>query len=102
LRRWAELTGRDPAVVRQVADAAEAYARTGVAQPVPANVDLPQHATAKMYVLLGRTEQALALLVRASEQRNPGVMMNIADPDFDVLRREPRFIALLEKAGLPR
>jgi serine/threonine protein kinase len=49
----------------------------------------------------GDTEAALTEAERAADDRSPGVMWLVDAPDLDVLRRSPRFSALLARVGLP-
>ncbi len=50
--------------------------------------------------LLGSGSGAIALLEQANERRSIGVLMLKSEPVFDPLRSQPRFLALLKKAGL--
>jgi serine/threonine-protein kinase len=106
LSRWAEVSGQDPAVVRRIAAAAAAYARTGKPQRLPAGVDLaatiPPYAHAHLYMALGQKERALATLERAFEQGTFSVVASALQAIFDPVRDEPRFRALIQKTGLVR
>ena len=51
---------------------------------------------------LGENDEALDWLDKVYEERHAGVLSLKMDPEFDGLRREPRFKALLEKVGLSR
>ncbi len=51
---------------------------------------------------LGERDQALAHLERDFDQRDPELPFINADPVFDPLRGDPRFVALLRKMGLAR
>ncbi|MBN2274244.1 MAG: helix-turn-helix domain-containing protein [Bacteroidales bacterium] len=55
---------------------------------------------AQFYAMLGEKDKALHVMERALEK---GLMdpFNTADPEFEDLRSEPRFIAIREKMGLP-
>lgn len=50
---------------------------------------------------LGDTDPALALLEQAESERDPGILWLAVDPRTDALRSHPRFVALLERMGLP-
>jgi serine/threonine-protein kinase len=53
------------------------------------------------YAGLGDTDQAVAWLARAVDERDTGVIFLRLDPLFDPLRSEPRFTALVKRVGLP-
>jgi serine/threonine-protein kinase len=57
---------------------------------------------ASVYVSLGDKEQALLWLEKAYDERAYVLGYVNADPMFDRLRSEPRFIALLRKMGLQK
>jgi hypothetical protein len=57
---------------------------------------------ATVYAGLGRKEQALAFLEKAYADRSSFIPFLKVDPELDPLRSEPRFAALLRKAGLPQ
>ncbi len=103
LSRWAEVTGNDAGLVRDVADLAARYVSTGESQ-APTDLDLeamfPPYAVAPLYVLLGQHERALDFLERGYEDGAFGVVSAIAGPPFDELRSHPRFVALAQKVGL--
>jgi hypothetical protein len=106
LSRWAEVSGRDPAVMRRIAAAAATCARTGKPQRLPAGVDLasmtPPYAHAPLFMALGQKELALATLERAFEQGKFSVVASALLAIFDPVRDEPRFRALMERTGLVR
>lgn len=54
----------------------------------------------QVYLALGDTASALDWLERAAEERSPLVVYVKTAPQFDRLRNEPRFQALLRKIGL--
>jgi TolB-like protein/Tfp pilus assembly protein PilF len=104
LSRWAELTGHDPVKLRQLADAAAAFARSGTPQPVPAAIDLdrtvPPYAVPQFYMALGQEERALDALERGYETGSFATVTTALNPIFDRVRSDPRFVALLKKTGL--
>jgi tetratricopeptide (TPR) repeat protein len=62
---------------------------------------------AAIYAQLGRADEAIAALeqgVEAHFRREPGAMQPFVpmDPVFDPIRGHPRFVAMLERAKLPR
>ena len=54
----------------------------------------------QIYLALGETEAALDWLERAAEERSPLIVYVKVAPQFDKLRAEPRFHALLRRIGL--
>jgi tetratricopeptide (TPR) repeat protein len=52
------------------------------------------------HILLGKNEQTLGYLEKAIENRMVAIPMINNDPDFDSLRSETRFQALIKKMGL--
>jgi tetratricopeptide (TPR) repeat protein len=52
---------------------------------------------ARCYAQSGDTDEALALLEACAERRCSALVNTIVEPDFDVLRDEPRFRQLLRK-----
>ena len=54
----------------------------------------------QVYLALGETEAALDWLERAAEERSPLIVYVKVAPQFDKLRAEPRFHALLRRVGL--
>ena len=49
---------------------------------------------------LGNTEAAMDWLERAADEQNLGFYLPSADPDYDVVRRHPRFMAVMKRANL--
>ena len=60
---------------------------------------VPAYGRAVIYAALGDTEAALTWLERAYEERSFLVYLKV-DPAFDILRKEERFVAILNKMGL--
>jgi TolB-like protein len=55
---------------------------------------------AHLYAFLGKNEEALDYLDKVMEEKYPQILRIYSNPNFDNLRSEPRFIALIEKMGL--
>ncbi len=55
---------------------------------------------AEWYAMLGKKEEALGWLEKALEENDTNILRINCNPDFDILRSEPRFVALIEKMGL--
>ena len=55
---------------------------------------------ALVYVGLGENAQAIEWLEKAKAERDPFLIYIKVDPNFDSLRGEPLFQALLESLGL--
>jgi hypothetical protein len=53
-----------------------------------------------VYVGLGRKEQALRSLEKGYADHSMFMTLMKVDPEFDPLRSEPRFVALLRRMGL--
>lgn len=54
-----------------------------------------------IYTLLGERDQAFAWLDKAYEERSIFLVFLKTDPQYDNLRRDPRFAALLKRIGFP-
>jgi len=52
------------------------------------------------YAKMNKKDEALNWLEKAFEKRPPGIPRINTNPDFDNLRSEPRFLAIIEKLGL--
>jgi eukaryotic-like serine/threonine-protein kinase len=74
-------------------DIDELKARASNAYTVPLLV-------ARIHAALGEKEKALELLQKVYDDRSESVVWLKVDPTFDTLRGDPRFQALLKKAGL--
>jgi hypothetical protein len=55
---------------------------------------------AELDAALGNRTQSLSWLEKAADERCPWIVLINADPNFDKLRGEPRFKALLIRLGL--
>ncbi len=106
LERWAELTGSDPEISKQLALLVRQYAETGEAQSIPvawnAESMLPPYALPPVYMLIGQEERTLEVLEMGYLEDAFGVLSTTMDPLFDPLRSHPRFVALARKTGLDR
>ncbi len=85
------------AVSGQKGRAKEIYKELAEA-PVGGKVSAPNLAI--IHLGLGEDEEALALLERACEERSDSLKHHIVSPLYDNLRSDPRFDALLERAGI--
>jgi serine/threonine-protein kinase len=61
---------------------------------------VPAFGIALIYVGLGENDQAIDWLEKALAQREPFLIYIKVDPNFDPLRGDPRFQALLQRLGL--
>ena len=104
------LTGGTPATL---AGLAHAYARSGNARDARKTLELlqalshrsyvPSYEMAIVYTALGDRSEAFACLEKAYSERDGYLWVRLnLDPRLDALRSQPRFIALLDKMGLPR
>jgi eukaryotic-like serine/threonine-protein kinase len=87
------------------------YAKAGWKAFVQANMDrvvaqankgqFSPFVVASFYAKLGQKEEALAWLEKGYEERDFRMTLISVDYEFDVLRSDPRFVALLHRMGLP-
>lgn len=102
--RAMEITGRSP---ESVAALRQAYQKGGWKEYIRKEIELIEAAKlptgedylAKRYMHLGDTEQALNYLEKSFDARGEGPLRMKTDPEFDPLRSDPRFLALLHRAG---
>jgi Tfp pilus assembly protein PilF len=87
------------AVSGRRADAMNIVHEWGVRRPESSEV--PPSCFAQAYSSLGENEVALEWLKRAYEERDGSVLVALTFPSFDGLRRDPRFVALFARMGLP-
>jgi TolB-like protein/DNA-binding winged helix-turn-helix (wHTH) protein len=59
-------------------------------------------ATAEIYVTRGEVDRALKVMESAYRRRDGGLILLNADPRFDSLKSNPRFLQLLQRIGLPQ
>ena len=85
----------------------EVYNKSGINGLLNFLIDLqPESSTpshyilAQLYALLGKKEEALDCLEKTLEENEPHSLRINSNPDFDNLRSEPRFVALIKKMGL--
>jgi len=109
LRKAVELSRGTPLMVSALA---HAYARSGnraeaekllaQLQAKSMNQYVSPYYFAIVCVGLGRTEEALDWLERAVEERTPWLPELKVDPNWDRVRSQPRFIAIMKKIGLEK
>jgi adenylate cyclase len=63
---------------------------------------VPPYNMALVHLGLGNTDEALRLLERGYDERDAHMVLLGAEPKWDSLRSDPRFIRLLERTGLLR
>ena len=61
---------------------------------------IPPGYLAWAYAMVGEKEKSFWFLEKAYQQHDPALANLKVDPDFDTLRQDPRFVALLAKVGL--
>jgi hypothetical protein len=61
---------------------------------------VPAHAIADLYGALGELDLAFDWAHKAIGQRDPHMLTITRDPNFDPLRSDPRYPALLKKMNL--
>lgn len=95
--------GRDPTLSASMASLYTAQGRDREAREILARVDPEREShtdMARAWARLGEVERAFALLEEAIERREIGVWFLKTDPGFAALRDDPRWEAILERAGL--
>ncbi len=104
-RQAIELAGHSPAFDANLANAYAASGRTTDARRTAADLEhLPEQSgsldanIAMIYVGLGDTEQAMQWLEKAYQARFEAIML--VRPQFDPLRADPKFQALVGRLGL--
>jgi Flp pilus assembly protein TadD len=104
-QRAIELSGHSPAIDANLANAYAAAGRSGEAERIAKDLaQLQRHNgsldanIALIYVGLGRHDEAMDWLEKAYQARFEPVML--VRPQFDPLRRDPRFIDLMRRLGL--
>lgn len=68
----------------------------------PAGRKVPPFVIASFYARLGQNEETLAWLERAYEERDFRMTMISVSFEFDSIRSDTRFVALVQKIGLPQ
>ena len=101
--RWAELTGKDKETVKLFVTLVEEHALTGEPVSFPPELESLFKSSlenALYYAMLGQREKTLALLEQNYEEGYYWDLhfMKII-PEYDFIRSEPRFIALMRKMG---
>jgi TolB-like protein/predicted Ser/Thr protein kinase len=62
---------------------------------------VPPYAIAMAHLGLGHRDEALTWLGKAVDERGWGTAFLAVEPDLDALRSDPRFAALIKRAGIP-
>jgi hypothetical protein len=104
-----ELTGLPSEIL---ADANQVYAKSGWKAYLEKSLDhilaqprsrrFPPFVIATQYARLGRKEETLSWLQQAYEERDFRVRHVSVMFEFDNFRSDPRFVALVQKLGLPQ
>jgi hypothetical protein len=55
-----------------------------------------------IFARIGDADRAIEWLERAYDDRDPGMVYLGTNPDWETLRDDPRFIALMQRMRLPR
>jgi TolB-like protein len=106
LQRWAAGTGRDVQAAREVGELCVHYRRTGKPQKLPTELadrlELLSDDLGQVYAFIGDGEGALLALERAYEERSGSrsVLSMKLNPGYDFIRDDPRFVDLMQRAGL--
>ncbi len=97
----------DTSTAKYATDVREIYNKSGINDLLNFLIELqltnsaPSYYTlAGFYALRDKKEDALDCLDKALEENDPDILRIYSNPNFDNLRSEPRFIALIEKMGL--
>ena len=84
----------------------EAYRRAGFEGVLRARADLipaaNQYEAAINFALMGKKDEALASLQKAFDARLGGMIYIKAEPEFDSMRSDPGFQALIKKMNFPQ
>lgn len=71
-------------------------------EPLAGKVYGVNYAMARIYAVLGNSDQALAWLARAAQERDDFSTHITVDPELDPLRNDSRYVQLLKKIGFPQ
>ncbi len=107
--RAGQRSGLPPEIVAQ---ANQVYTKSGWKAYLQASLDqilkqpddrrFPPFVVATYFARLGQTDEALAWLERSYEERDFRLTMLSVTFEFDGIRSDPRFVALVRKIGLPQ
>jgi tetratricopeptide (TPR) repeat protein len=104
MERWAVLTGRNPATLSGLVDAARAHYESGLPQELPEGLDVEglsiPYFMPHIYLSLGHREQALDLLEQALDDGQFGILMGLSSPVYDGVRQDPRFVTVAQRVGI--
>jgi uncharacterized protein YfaS (alpha-2-macroglobulin family) len=62
---------------------------------------LPSWRIASLYAQMGKKKEALTWLEKAYAERGGGMVRLKSDPEFDSLRSEPGFLAIIRRINFP-
>ena len=106
LREWSAATGNDVDAAEQLGERLVSYAKTGEPAPIPdelvERLALGSNFIPGFHAYVGDKERALTALEEAYAERSGSrslLSMRI-EPGYDFMRRDPRFVDLLERVGL--
>jgi tetratricopeptide (TPR) repeat protein len=106
--RLVRLTGRSPAMVAGLARADVKLGRLAAARALLEELVnrgrtsyVPPASIAQVFAELGDRDKAVAWMTRAFEERSNAIAYLAVDPGNAMMRDDPRFQALLARAGLP-
>ena len=68
----------------------------------PKGQEFPPFVIATYYARLGQKEETIAWLQRGYEERDFRMTLISVSFEFDSVRSDPRFVALVQKIGLPQ
>lgn len=104
LERWAVQTGRNPAVLGRLVDAARPHQQTSIPQELPEGIDIegdfPPYFAPLIYLSIGKSAQAIDILEQALNEGQFSALLGLSSPYYDVVRQDPRFVAVAHKVGI--
>ena len=108
MQRAVEIAGPAPIFLGALAHAYALARRSGEAESVLEQLNaaarqryVSPYSFGLAYTGLGRVDEALVAIEKSLEEHNAWSWFLAVDPRFDVLRKEPRYVSLVERYGLP-